>query len=601
MTPKSNSTFAAHVTKLRAVISSFPVMVKEIIDNPAANQVLIWATASPVWVPEIIGVGEERKEGKGGDGHNEEIDWPHTGEYMFLLSFEEGVTGDDDGEGEKFKRIERIVEFLDGKGTERLRNLMHIAEKILKHVPTDDVARRKQERAQPPLGSQLSHQFLLDPSFNLHSIFILHTVIMQKRKSHTKSRKGCQNCKKRRIKCDEQGPRCANCIIRDTACIYQVQNSAEGSLQDRSANLFFNNSQEIQLRPKALSVASPIISARPSPPSPILFSGISSSRRLLELELMHRWSTRSWMGFYCIPGDEEYLQNHLPSAALRSNYLMSGILATAAVDLARTSQRGDSAKYLCAALEYSNKASADFRAQLCDINPENLHLLYYFAIIAAAINFALTVEQLHILDRMNIFFDMIIGATEISSVNIQWLVESPCSMRMLLNYEWVAINILDNDTKTALDRLTSISHQIRVPVSGDNAQYDAKKHLLGSEVYMYQIAIAQLKHCFAEDVRDLVKGYFTTFAVVPGRELAMAIKNLEPLALVIMMHFGVLLDRIAVDVTAWYLASAGKDLVKEISEILQYSLIAQIPEGLKCIAWTRHQVGLPPLLLRTEN
>ncbi len=52
-----------------------------------------------------------------------EEDWKYTGEYMFLLSFEEGESGVD-GEGGVFKRIERIVEFVDSKGTARLEGLM---------------------------------------------------------------------------------------------------------------------------------------------------------------------------------------------------------------------------------------------------------------------------------------------------------------------------------------------------------------------------------------------------------------------------------------------------------------------------------------------
>lgn len=35
------------------VTSSLPLKIKEMIDNPIANSVLIWATASPVWLPEM--------------------------------------------------------------------------------------------------------------------------------------------------------------------------------------------------------------------------------------------------------------------------------------------------------------------------------------------------------------------------------------------------------------------------------------------------------------------------------------------------------------------------------------------------------------------
>lgn len=38
--------------------------------------------------------------------------------------------------------------------------------------------------------------------------------------SHTKSRKGCDNCKKRHIRCDESFPQCRNCTKHKTRCPY---------------------------------------------------------------------------------------------------------------------------------------------------------------------------------------------------------------------------------------------------------------------------------------------------------------------------------------------------------------------------------------------
>ncbi|CAD6449347.1 62c7105a-8c59-4cc4-aeef-24b8e3c826eb [Sclerotinia trifoliorum] len=40
------------------------------------------------------------------------------------------------------------------------------------------------------------------------------------RRPHTKSRSGCHNCKKRRIKCDEEKPSCQKCTSREVVCTY---------------------------------------------------------------------------------------------------------------------------------------------------------------------------------------------------------------------------------------------------------------------------------------------------------------------------------------------------------------------------------------------
>ncbi|KAL4738078.1 hypothetical protein BDV11DRAFT_190257 [Aspergillus similis] len=40
------------------------------------------------------------------------------------------------------------------------------------------------------------------------------------KRPHTKSRKGCYNCKSRRIKCSEAKPACGNCIYKELECVY---------------------------------------------------------------------------------------------------------------------------------------------------------------------------------------------------------------------------------------------------------------------------------------------------------------------------------------------------------------------------------------------
>ncbi|KAH8742420.1 hypothetical protein F5883DRAFT_442370, partial [Diaporthe sp. PMI_573] len=40
------------------------------------------------------------------------------------------------------------------------------------------------------------------------------------RHPHRKSRLGCLQCKRRKIKCDETRPACLNCIRREVSCAY---------------------------------------------------------------------------------------------------------------------------------------------------------------------------------------------------------------------------------------------------------------------------------------------------------------------------------------------------------------------------------------------
>lgn len=118
-----------------------------------------------------------------------------------------------------------------------------------------------------------------------------------------------------------------------------------------------------------------------------------------------------------------------------------------------------------------------------------------------------------------------------------------------------------------------------------------------SERYMYWLAIAQLKYCFAEDARGLIAGYCLTFIPVAGADFIWAIRKQEPVALFVLMYFGVLMDRYGEDPRMWWITTTGRDLVKETSEILLQTPIAMIPDGREGITWTRQQAGLPPLVI----
>lgn len=103
--PLTNAAFAEHFSHFDGILKGFPVTAKEIVDNPTANQVTVWATSEVIWDEDV----------KDLDGIEEE-EWVYRGEYIFILDFEEDERGE--------QKISRIVEFLDSKGTERLRILM---------------------------------------------------------------------------------------------------------------------------------------------------------------------------------------------------------------------------------------------------------------------------------------------------------------------------------------------------------------------------------------------------------------------------------------------------------------------------------------------
>lgn len=166
---------------------------------------------------------------------------------------------------------------------------------------------------------------------------------MQKRQSHNKSRNGCQNCKKKHIKCDEQGPPCANCKARAASCKYSANPKSHVPSQDAREASSTSTTTETHI-----------------PSHSNIHDG---SHRILELELMHHWTTSTYKSLCSTPADVTCLQVDVPRWALKHHYLLDGILAISALEIAICEPDiGDSrSAYIHAAMEYYDMASTAFR------------------------------------------------------------------------------------------------------------------------------------------------------------------------------------------------------------------------------------------------
>ena len=101
MSPKDNTQFGDHVTRIRGVLSSFPVTPTTVFEDEAQNTIIVHATSQAVFHDEVK------------DDSLKDEEWTYRGEYVFML------TMDESGE-----RISSLTEFLDSKGTEKVWGLM---------------------------------------------------------------------------------------------------------------------------------------------------------------------------------------------------------------------------------------------------------------------------------------------------------------------------------------------------------------------------------------------------------------------------------------------------------------------------------------------
>ena len=124
---------------------------------------------------------------------------------------------------------------------------------------------------------------------------------MVSRKTHTKSRLGCKNCKIRRIKCDESKPSCSNCLKHSIVCDFAKRTAVESAT--RGPRL-----------PK--SVIQP-----------------SGDLQYEEFQLLHHYSVETCFTLSDRSQSQTIWQKTVPQEAFSHPFLMRGILAISALHL----------------------------------------------------------------------------------------------------------------------------------------------------------------------------------------------------------------------------------------------------------------------------
>ncbi|KAL9137357.1 MAG: hypothetical protein Q9175_001429 [Cornicularia normoerica] len=156
---------------------------------------------------------------------------------------------------------------------------------------------------------------------------------MVSRKSHPKSRNGCANCKKRRIKCDEVRPRCSNCEKHSISCDFSSHGPKSASTSSPQEHRHRNSD--------AKSIPSMQGSSTDHSPALLLsqqslFDGPRSQQsplQMVELELLHHFTTETCYTLSDRSESHELWRVTVPQVAFQYDFLMRGILAISALHL----------------------------------------------------------------------------------------------------------------------------------------------------------------------------------------------------------------------------------------------------------------------------
>ncbi|KAK8010610.1 hypothetical protein PG990_009575 [Apiospora arundinis] len=325
-------------------------------------------------------------------------------------------------------------------------------------------------------------------------------VTQHKRRPHKKSRHGCSSCKKFHVKCDESGPPCGNCILRQVPCEYPTIKGAKGNRSPSLAAYSTHHSDSASSRSSTPSHQCP--SQQPS-----LSLSPWGSERLLELELMHRWCTRTYTGFVAVPEDAYYYMGVLPRLALEySDVLLSTMMATSALDTAMSSTaESNRNSYAKIAMEYYDKASAAFRDPALSPTPENHHILVVISAMLVVFNLAISQtptissssssslkefggggpiqfgssngsnnrSSKSRLAQIEVTFGLLSSSNQLAQKHMDWLLDSPWPLRTILSLGEASPEILDKEHKSVFMRLRLLNRKLHsqaaAVVAGNNS------------------------------------------------------------------------------------------------------------------------------------
>ncbi|KAG7143134.1 Sterol uptake control protein 2 like [Verticillium longisporum] len=190
-----------------------------------------------------------------------------------------------------------------------------------------------------------------------------------------KSRSGCTQCKKRRVKCDCIGPVCANCRRRQEQCSYLGLLAT--NMSDLTTGLPIptrNDDAMAVVRHAAAAVEH--ASSRDA-----LINTMPAERwRADEAELKHHFFTHAWHTFSLLsdPTKCDVWSRWIPQLATRHIFIQQIMLSLSALHICYL-QPPDPKRYYALTYQYSIQASNCFRLAIREMNEENWVLLVMFS------------------------------------------------------------------------------------------------------------------------------------------------------------------------------------------------------------------------------
>ncbi|KAH8805910.1 hypothetical protein F5884DRAFT_680921 [Xylogone sp. PMI_703] len=379
---------------------------------------------------------------------------------------------------------------------------------------------------------------------------------MPARRPHKKSRKGCINCKKRHIKCDEKHPTCTNCTNYGTVCSFS---------QHLSPPISSRSTPDSQTT-----------SSKHAAPSNGLVSTGHNELNVGDLELLHHFTTVTCYTLSSVPSDCRLWQTPIVKEALDHPFLLRGILALAAFHLSRL-KPAQSTEYIVKASTHQDLAIFEFRPILQKISASNCLAVFLFSGVLALETFASMRSSLDSnigsLDGMLHCIHLVRGIEMSLTAWMPTIQMAEASGIICFpgceQIEYADVTLLDYETKLVFSQLDNLCGCVSDPGAAS----------------AYAHAVKTMRNIFAtvENPKTRSTVAITAYWLYQiSHTYVLLLRERVPEALVVLAHYAVLLHR---HDSYWYFDGWGRQLVRVIGDVLG-------PSWNVHLEWPRRMVGL---------
>ena len=271
------------------------------------------------------------------------------------------------------------------------------------------------------------------------------------------------------------------------------------------------------------------------------------ARGLLELELMHQWTTTTYKSF-CGDMEAEYhtWQMIIPREGLQHPFLLDGLLAMASLEIAALQERPNHVDYTRMALEYHDSALKSFRQELENMTADKSQASLAFSMLTMVLSLAIPHftksrdEPQSMVKNIIEHFELLQGVGLIVLQYGDALRDAPI-LRNIPSFDDMQGDPPEASVKSAIGTLNALNE------ARHNNPFRNQSPASKLQSIRYHAAcrkaIFHLEELFGKCTKPVHRGLALAWLNLAGRGFVAAVEKADSIALLLLMHWGVLMDR----------------------------------------------------------